>query len=66
MKQPLPAVMVGIDQDVGPRSRYEARDVSEVIRAMVTVYVGKADFRPVAPSSSPLLCVTTTVSKTCI
>lgn len=41
--------MVGIDQDVGPRSRSEARSVIEVITAMVMVSVGKADLRPVAP-----------------
>ena len=48
LKQTLPAVMVGIDQDVGPRSRSEARSVIEVITAMVMVSVGKADLRPVA------------------
>lgn len=41
--------MVGIDQDVGPKSRSEARSVIEVITAMVMVSVGKADLRPVAP-----------------
>lgn len=40
--------MVGIDQDVGPRSRSEARSVIEVITAMVMVSVGKADLRPLA------------------
>lgn len=47
LKQTLPAVMVGIDQDVGPRSRSEARSVIEVITATVMVSVGKADLRPV-------------------
>ncbi len=49
LKQTLPAVMVGIDQDVGPKSRSEARSVIEVITAMVMVSVEKADLRPVAP-----------------
>lgn len=44
----MPAVMVGIDREVGPRSRSEARSVIEVITAMVIVSVGKADLRPVA------------------
>lgn len=49
LEQTLPAVMVGIDQHVGPRSRSEARSVTKVITAMVMVSVGKADLRPVAP-----------------
>lgn len=48
LKQTLPEVMVGIDQDVGPRSISEARSVIEVITAMVMLSVGKADLRPVA------------------
>lgn len=47
LKQTVPAVMVGIDQDVGPRSGSEARSVIEVITAMVTVSVEKTDLRPV-------------------
>lgn len=47
LKQTLPADIVGIDHDGGPRSRSEARSVIEVIMAMVMVSVGKADLRPV-------------------
>lgn len=50
LEQTLPAVMVGIDQDVGPRSRSEAGSVTKVITAIVMVSVGKADLRPVALS----------------
>ena len=44
----MPAVMVGIDQDGGPRSRSEAGSVIEVITDMVMVSVVKHDLRPVA------------------
>lgn len=40
--------MVGIDQDVSPRSQSEARSIIVVITAMVVVSVGKSDLRPVA------------------
>lgn len=49
----MPAVIVGIDRDVGPRSRSEARSVIEVIMAIVVVSAGKADLRPVDLSVSP-------------
>lgn len=47
LKQTLPADMVGIDHNGGPRSGSEARSVIVVIMAMVMVSVGKADLRPV-------------------
>lgn len=49
----MPAVIVGIDWDVGPGRRSEARSVIEVIMAIVVASVGKADLRPVDLSVSP-------------
>lgn len=43
LKQTVPAVMIGIDQDVGPMSGSEARPVFEVITAMAIVSVEKTD-----------------------